>query len=792
MATKRSSASSSEPPRKQAKRQVTVATFKKWQEQHEKEHQTLTWLRCDSYCTLVGSLWCAACKKFEDRIRGVKNFSSTWIVGSTNQKVSNVLDHARSEQHKVAMTQLRAEQAKATNAPVTSYAPIAQSLLTIDKTAQERMMKKFDLCFVMAKENMAFRKYTALHELEARHGVDLGQSYATTDSARSFTHYIAESQRQDFQQSLSTSHFYSFLMDGTTDAGNIEDELIVILYCEKNDAAGEIKSCARYFAVEVPKRADADGLIACLGNALKDLGVEDVLSKTSVLGAKQKPILIGGGTDGASVCIGEHNGMKGKMQRELSWLFWAWCYAHRLELACKDALSSPLLRNITEMLLQLYYLYSKSPKKSRELSDIVTDLKEVFEFKEGDAPVRSQGSRWISHKRKAMQRVVERYGAYIAHLTTLVSDSSITTTDRARLTGYLRKWQQAKMLIGTAMYVDILKPPSLLSKTLQEDDLDVVLGLQLILKSKKSLKSLAELDPLQWPTVKLVLGRLDDDNAYQGSTLQCYNDAMLQSCKDQALADLKRLDKTMRDRLAWTDVKILRSILVFLDTQSWCCPVTNTSNNSESEDEGDVVMAEVLSAVEYITSTFRDPLEAKGIDLLSLRDETEDMVEYARKYLSLDQEGYRKIWYKLHVCPNASRWQNVLLLCELGFSLPFSNGRVERIFSSLKLIKTDRRTRLQSSTLSDLLEILVQGPSLQNFSPKQAVDLWWSDCKTTRRINQGPRKEYRPRRRQSISEAGPSSSSPMSSGTTSTTEEQQLALHEWDKWFSSSDSEDED
>ena len=86
------------------------------------------------------------------------------------------------------------------------------------------------------------------------------------------------------------------------------------------------------------------------------------------------------------------------------------------------------------------------------LSDIVVDLKDVFQFKKGgDMPVRSQGSCWVVHKRKALQRVVDRYGAYINHLTALVADSSIST-DRARLSGYLHKWQQAKMLVASALY----------------------------------------------------------------------------------------------------------------------------------------------------------------------------------------------------------------------------------------------------------------------------------------------------------------------------------------------------
>ena len=50
---------------------------------------------------------------FEERIRGVKNFSNVWITGLSNHKCSNVLDHARSNKHKAAMTRLRVEQSRA-------------------------------------------------------------------------------------------------------------------------------------------------------------------------------------------------------------------------------------------------------------------------------------------------------------------------------------------------------------------------------------------------------------------------------------------------------------------------------------------------------------------------------------------------------------------------------------------------------------------------------------------------------------------------------------------------------
>lgn len=80
------------------------------------------------------------------------------------------------------------------------------------------------------------------------------------------------------------------------------------------------------------------------------------------------------------------------------------------------------------------------------------------------------------------------------------------------------------------------------------------------------------------------------------------------------------------------------------------------------------------NALEMLSSHFRDPLEAAGANLPLLQDEIEDAVVYARTYLGIESTDYRKVWYNLFVCPNASEWPNILLLCELAFSLPFSNA----------------------------------------------------------------------------------------------------------------------
>ncbi len=97
----------------------------------------------------------------------------------------------------------------------------------------------------------------------------------------------------------------------------------------------------------------------------------------------------------------------------------------------------------------------------------------------------------------------------------------------------------------------------------------------------------------------------------------------------------------------------------------------------------------------------------------------------------------------------------------------------------MKIIKTDRRTNLHTETLSDLMEIQVEGPPLSDFLASSAVRLWWDDCCTTRRVNQVPRKAYKPRASTRLdSESASTSTVPSTSG-----ESEEVTLDDWDSWF---------
>ena len=95
---------------------------------------------------------------------------------------------------------------------------------------------------------------------------------------------------------------------------------------------------------------------------------------------------------------------------------------------------------------------------------------------------------------------------------------------------------------------------------------------------------------------------------------------------------------------------------------------------------------------------------------------------------------FQVIWWKLFNAVDSSKWSNILAVIELLFCLPMANGHLERVFSQLKLIKTNRRISLKESTLDQLLQINTECPPLCEWDASVAMDLWWTE--KTRRVNQ--------------------------------------------------------
>ena len=762
-----STAAEGEPAQK---RSVTYETFKKWRTDLDRDHQTVSWLDCDTVSEggkkVVQRLKCSVCSKFKVSIRGRRNFNDRWIVGADSVRTSNVKDHAQSDQHTHAMQLLKKEQGRAAGLGAASYAPIAQALSKLPAEERDRLKKKFDIAYFVATEKLAFTKYPSICELEARHGVELGTSYLNKSAGRTFCHYIAEERKENVVEALRKAHFFSILMDGTTDKGNIEDELFLVLWCDVDGADEKIHTRASYFAVDRPKDATAVGLFESLRNELGRLGIK-------AIDTKECKKLIGIGTDGAAVNV---SALKGKVQSNIPWVYWMWCLAHRLELAVKDALQGTVFDIIDELLLRLYYIYEKSPKKSRELEDIIADLQGCFSFDDsGVRPVRASGTRWISHKVEALKRVLSKFGAYTSHLAALSEDR--TVRDRAKLKGYYTKWTDAKYLLGCAVFVDVLTPCATLSKVMQSDDLDVLGAFMSMLRVVKEVGKLGDKSLDEWPTYSATMKKVTETEgevAYQHQALKAFERAksLYQSHYREYCTSVT---DCLKSRLQWSDLEMIRDVIFVLATHGWQ-KIIDEEEKSETEGTDG---KDVLKPLERLAKWFRTPLEAAGADLSQLQKEFMEMLQYANQFISLATLDYQAVWWRLFHAPSATEWHSALLLAQLLLSLPVSNGKLERCFSTLKLIKSEKRSSLSNDTLDDLLALTVDPIPLKSFNPDASIELWWKD--KLRRPNQQPRKAYEKR-------SGQSSATIDITGDEETPEIE-LTLDDWDKWMRTDDEE---
>ena len=547
---------------------------------------------------------------------------------------------------------------------------------------------------------------------------------------------------------LAKANFLSIQADGSTDAGNVEDELFLVLYFDPHSEDRKVHVRNQFLAVLRPKSANAEGLFECCTRALDFVGVANWESK-----------LVGFGCDGASVNVAA-GGLRGYLERAVPGVVVFWCLAHRLELSLKDALKGTLFTAVDDMLMRVFYLYEKSPKKYRDLDDIVSELKACLEPADmpssgTNRPLRACGTRFVAHKVAALERLINRLGAYLSHLAILSEDHAVRSTDRQKLKGYLLQWRKAKMLYGCALFHDLMKPAAVLCKALQDDEVCVIGAIEAVLKTSTALEKLAATPFDDLSTVKKVTSRIEHCEGtsitYQGAELTNHDQGIdyVKSHKDEYLANIQ---SCLKSRVKAQSIELLTHTLTILAPKGW--EKTNDASFG-------------YEALRHLSTRFSAHLEKAKVDCSALEEEWDDLIDYAKRYLNLVQDEYQVIWWKLFNGVDAKKWSNLLTLVELLFCLPMSNGRVERAFSQLKLIKTERRTCLGEGRLDSLVRIAVDAPPLAKWNASGAVQRWWTDKK----------------RRQGKDIRAPAK--PTTHATTSETIEDQfaLSLEDWETWL---------
>ena len=150
-------------------------------------------------------------------------------AGADSVRTSNVRGHAQNDQHTHAMSLLEKQCAQSAGLGLSSYALTARAFNKLSYNERAKLRVKFDITYFVATENLPYTKYHKLCELVTHHGVCVRTSYVNKNAEKEFIHYIVESRRQELTETLANAMFFSLLMDGSRDTGNIDDEVFLVV-----------------------------------------------------------------------------------------------------------------------------------------------------------------------------------------------------------------------------------------------------------------------------------------------------------------------------------------------------------------------------------------------------------------------------------------------------------------------------------------------------------------------------------------------------------------------------------
>ena len=143
---------------------------------------------------------------------------------------------------------------------------------------------------------------------------------------------------------------------------------------------------------------------------------------------------------------------------------------------------------------------------------------------------------------------------------------------------------------------------------------------------------------------------------------------------------------------------------------------------------------------------FESPLKTGGVkcSAADMLFQWHELVHYATDTIGVTGRDYMKTWRLIFSSPRSENWTDILALVELLFTVPISNAKLERMFSKMKRVITVFRSSTKELRLENILRIMEDDVSWENYDPVSAIHHWLSDKERRVGEEDGPR-EYKKR-----------------------------------------------
>ena len=128
-----------------------------------------------------------------------------------------------------------------------------------DKDRDSLRVKFNTVYYIATVHEKTFTDYPNLLELQEKNDVQgIGKNYIIYHDAGVFIDVIGDSIKNDMKTELKSLRFYSILSDGSTDSGNIEEELVYVTYLSKGTAK------VSFLSMENAQNVNANGIKECI------------------------------------------------------------------------------------------------------------------------------------------------------------------------------------------------------------------------------------------------------------------------------------------------------------------------------------------------------------------------------------------------------------------------------------------------------------------------------------------------------------------------------------------------
>ena len=392
------------PGKKQKHKQTdNKEKTKKYEENRPTRKFNSKWMEGRSWLVfdeLENNMKCSLCIEYGDSSSSTCNLKgqNKFLTRCTNYRISTIIDHEGCTSHKNSLKlSITKDATKKTSTCNLRTTNAGKALLALKTAERNRLVFLFRNAHAVMKHNRPISDYTWLCELDKAKGSDIGQTYLNNKASLDFIKSISNHESEKSKEMLDQSHFFSIMMDGSTDISGDEQEALYI----RTSHLG--KPIERFLSIGSP-------------NSTRSIDLESFIMKVFDDNGINANKLVGLGSDGASNMTGKKGDLAALLKSNVnSELVNVHCFAHRLELAFRDVLKkNKKYEKVMTLLIGLHYFYKRSYNNKKGLLETISAL-----GIKGVLPDKVTGTRWLPHLSRGIKGLLRTFLAYEAHLSSI-------------------------------------------------------------------------------------------------------------------------------------------------------------------------------------------------------------------------------------------------------------------------------------------------------------------------------------------------------------------------------------